>query len=110
MEIESGTSWVKIRKTIKKELGKTLVVEKTTKEIKAKRLSKCYEPCDMLSKHGECMMCGCFVDTKAGCKTYMNPKTLKVEIPYCPLFKWDEKLDKYLHKFYNQKTLKNGIL
>lgn len=106
MEQESSTSWKEtIRrkiKALKKQAGKALVVEKTTADIKEKRINAC-NSCDMLSVDRECMMCGCFIDVKAGSDTHINPKTMKVEITYCPKYRWDEEMDRYLHNYYKSQ-------
>jgi len=64
-------------------------VDDLTKET---RLSICKTCANYDPGAAKCLICGCFLEVKAGLKIHRNPKNgMKLEITHCPEGKWFDK-------------------
>ena len=78
-----------------------LVVEKVDDLTKKTRLDICKTCPNYDPGKAKCLICGCFLEAKAGMKVHINPKTLKEEITHCPEGKW---FDKEIAEHYRNNT------
>jgi uncharacterized protein with PIN domain len=82
---------LKLLEKLKKFGAQALPVESVDDTTKAIRLAICRGDKDNFDpEEQKCLVCGCFMEIKAGAKTHINPAKLRVEITHCPNGLWGD--------------------